>query len=410
VRQPPAAAPPPSGQRRPSFRALAEEFRQTGETLFAAAPLYRALCRGAAADERLLALAAAASPGQSPVLMLLGAVHFLVLRGARHPLSELYAEMAARRQPAAPAAPEAAAASWFALFRDFCLSREEEIRPLVARRVQTNEVGRSVFIRLALEWLALERPLGELSLVEIGASAGLNLCWDSFGMRLVFPGLGEDGREVVRLAGDRRSPVQLRCEVGVGEVGEGDEGDEGDEERPRRRPERPGRVRAALAGLVAGAALPPVVERLGMELEPPDLERPAEADWLRAFLWPEQPERRARFDAAVELGRRHRWPLVPADASRDLVRESAQLRADTQLCLVHTYLVTQLTRETRSELRAQIGQLARAREVIQIGVEEPDDEVLLTVTSWQAGEAVAEQVLGRCDPHGRRLDWRLGGV
>jgi hypothetical protein len=401
VRQPPAAAPPPSGQRRPSSRVLAEEFRQTGETLFAAAPLYRALCRGAAADERLLALAAAASPGQSPVLMLLGAVHFLVLRGARHPLSELYAEVAARRQPAAPAAPAAAAASWIALFRDFCRSREEEIRPLVARRVQTNEVGRSVFIRLALEWLALERPLGELSLVEIGASAGLNLSWDSFGMRLVFPGLGEGGRQVVRLAGDRRSPVQLRCEVSGGEGREG---------RPRGQAERPSRVRASLAGLAAGAPLPPVVERLGMELEPPDLERPAEADWLRAFLWPEQPERRARFDAAIDLGRRHRWPVVKADASRDLLRETARLRADTQLCLVHTYLVTQLTRETRSDLRAQIGQLARAREVIQIGVEEPDDEVLLTVTFWKQGETVAERVLGRCDPHGRRLDWRLGGA
>ncbi len=402
MRQPPAAAPPPSGRRRPSSRALAEEFRQTGETLFAAAPLYRALCCGAAADERLLDLAAAASPGQSPVLMLLGAVHFLVLRGARHPLSELYAEVAAQWPAAAPAAPAAAEASWFALFRDFCLSREKEIRPLVARRVQTNEVGRSVFIRLALEWLALERSLGELSLVEIGASAGLNLCWDSFGMRLVFPDLGEDGKEVVRMAGDRRSPVQLRCEVGLGEGGEGGEG------RPRGQAERPSRVQATLAGLAAGAPLPPVVERLGMEIEPPDLERPAEADWLRAFLWPEQPERRARFDAAIDLGRRHRWPVVKADASRDLLRESARLRADTQLCLVHTYLVTQLTRETRSDLRAQIGQLSRAREVIQIGVEEPEDEVLLTVTFWKQGETVAERVLGRCDPHGRRLDWRLG--
>lgn len=217
----PAASPtPPSGPRR-NLEETALVFEEASLALFRHAPLYRALSAGAARDPFLLGLAARSRPGQSPALMLLAAVHDLILRGVSHPLSAVYADLAAGRPPEEDPFP---------LFRDFCAEHAETIQPLVeSRSVQTNEVGRSVYIRLGLEWLGLRYGAQPVSLVEIGASAGLNLCWDRYAMQLVLP----DGD---LWAGDTASPVRLRCEVREGTI-------------PRQR----------------GAQAPAIAERLGLE-------------------------------------------------------------------------------------------------------------------------------------------------
>src|SRR5690242_2538704 len=52
--------------------------------------LYARLCRGIASDPQVLALAADVPPGQPAPNLLLGAVHYLLLKGGRHPLAAFY--------------------------------------------------------------------------------------------------------------------------------------------------------------------------------------------------------------------------------------------------------------------------------------------------------------------------------
>ena len=362
-------AAPTSGPHR-SLEETAQVFEEASRALFRHAPLYRALSAGAARDPFLLGLAAGSRPGQSPALMLLAAVHDLILRGVSHPLAAVYEDLAAGRPPT-PLAP--LAEDPFPLFRDFCAEHVEAIRPLVeTRSVQTNEVGRSVYIRLGLEWLGLCRGAQPVSLVEIGASAGLNLCWDRYAMQLVLP----DGD---LWAGDPASPVRLRCEVREGTI-------------PRQR----------------GAQAPEIVERLGLELDPPDLESPEEVRWLTALLWADHPERIARFRAAVELARRAPWPVLRADVSRDLVRGCAGLRSDTLLCVVHTYLTTQLTPELRRGLEGQLARLSEDREVVQIGAEQPQGDTRLAAAVWRNGRMEREETLATGAPHAQWIAWCAG--
>src|SRR5215469_5142472 len=87
-----------------------EDARRIGSTLYAR------LAAAIADDDALKALAARAQPGQPHANMILGAVHYLLLRGADHPLKRFYASVGgmARSEEADP----------FPDFRDFVWGRE----------------------------------------------------------------------------------------------------------------------------------------------------------------------------------------------------------------------------------------------------------------------------------------------
>src|SRR4051812_3970241 len=115
------------------------------------------------------------------VLRLMGAVHRLVLTGEAPALAPHFG----------PGADPKAA--WAAL-TDLLTERGHEIQArALEHSVQTNEVGRAAALAPAMLWLSPGRPL---RLLELGASAGLNLRWDRYRY--------ED------LWGDPHSPVQIK--------------------------------------------------------------------------------------------------------------------------------------------------------------------------------------------------------
>ena len=60
----------------------------------ATSPLYNRFCRRIADDPEVLAIAAHAMPGQPTPNMLFGAVHYLLLKDASHPLAAFYPDLA----------------------------------------------------------------------------------------------------------------------------------------------------------------------------------------------------------------------------------------------------------------------------------------------------------------------------
>jgi hypothetical protein len=344
------------------LRTIAGEFITASERLFVRAPVYRALSRRIADDAGLLALAATARAEQPAVLMLLGAVHYLTLRGADHPLTALYRQLAADSPTAADPFP---------VFRDFCVRFTDELTPLLARgRVQTNEVGRAAYLRLGLEWAAETFGAAPLAYVEIGASAGLNLAWDAFAMTFT----RDDGDTVVRRGPDD-SPVQLHCRLA---------GDPTPTER--------------------GVHPPSIVRRLGLEIDPPDLASAEARDWLLAFVWADDSDRLRRLRGAVDLARHAGHQVVRADAASALADTCAALPPG-RLCVAHTFLLGQLPPPALAALRAGLAHASQGREVLQVGAEWHDHATQLQVHRWLDGAPRESRVLATGDAHGRHISW-----
>lgn len=294
---------------------ISEEFEWYADWAADVSPLYERLARGVADAPRLLDIAGEAPDGQPPPQLLLGAVHALLLRGVDHPLARFYPTCT--DAPAAPGETDP-----FPSFRSFCLEYETEIREIVAsRRVQTNEVGRSAVLLPAFERVARRVGRAPLALVEIGASAGLNLCWDRY--RYEYDGYGAYGR--------LDSPVTIESTV-----------------RGDRTPPLPDR-------------LPDVTHRVGNDLNPLDVTDAEDADWLRALVIPDQQERHERLAAAIDLVREAPPELVAGDARETLDALVARAPEEASVCVFSTMTLYQLEADGVAEIRKELVEASRTR-------------------------------------------------
>ncbi len=337
---------------------LRERFLQAAERDFTGvSPLYARLAEGIAADPDLLALAAQAPRGQPLSLMFLGAVHYLIRQRPDHPLAPFYPDLADGT---------VAAGDPFPAFRAFCLDQRGALLDLLAtRRVQTNEVQRCACLLPAFGLVA-DRGGGQpLALVEVGASAGLNLLWDRYGYRY------SDGTTV----GDPAAPVQLACTL-----------------RGEHRPPLP-------------STFPAVASRVGLDLNPVDLRDEDAVRWLRALIWPEQKDRAALLEqasAAVQADP----PLLLAGDALDLLPDVfAAIPLDTTLCVWHSYTLNQFPQEARDAFVALLTAESARRTVYHIWMEGfPGDRPHIRLFSYQGGERT-EELLAYCSPHGYWLEW-----
>src|SRR5215211_915192 len=171
---------------------VAERFVRFADETRGSSPLYAALSPAIAGSSELLKLLLEAPPTQRRATLLFAAVHDLLLAGIDHPLARYYPSIAGAALP-----PDQGA---FAAFRDFCVEHRTSLRETVAvRRTQTNEVRRSIAFLPVVQHLSIAEPI---ALVEVGASAGLNLLLDQFRYRY-----GEG-----LWIGAANSPVAIECE------------------------------------------------------------------------------------------------------------------------------------------------------------------------------------------------------
>jgi hypothetical protein len=325
-------------------------------------PLYARLAAGIAGDSELLALAARAQPGQPVPNLLFAAAHYLLLRGARHPVAAFYPSITpSAENPGTNQDP-------YPAFRAFCVEQSAAIRALIgARLVQTNEVRRCACLLPAFGLVARRAPGRPLALIEIGASAGLNLLWDRYGYDY---GGG-------RRYGDATSPVQLTCAP-----------------RGNRRPP-------------LSATLPPVAWRVGLDLHPADVRDPDAALWLRALIWPEHAQRAEALQEAMRLACGDPPRLVAGDALATLPQALAETPREAVLCVYHSWTLNQFAAESRATLTMLLAAHAAQRDVFRISIEHVDAQGLdptLALTTYAKG-ATTEDVLARCQSHGEWLEW-----
>lgn len=141
-------------------------------------------------------------PDQRVPTLLFAAVHDVLLAGDGHPLAAWYGSITDPARPVGQGDDD----PW-PHFRWLALEDDDVAERLRTRSTQTNEVGRCAALLPALAGVAASAPgappdgARPLGLVEIGASAGLNLLFDRYGYHYE-PG----GQEV-----NPSSPLTLRC-------------------------------------------------------------------------------------------------------------------------------------------------------------------------------------------------------
>ena len=320
-------------------------------------PLYTALAEGVSADTHVLNIASSARRPPVPNL-LFAAVHYLLLRGAAHLLSSFYASLTPDPSPAGDAYPH---------FRDFCMENEPNLRGLMSTRlVQTNEVARCSYLRPAFAFIADEKQGLPLSLVDVGASAGLNLLWDRYSYDYRDHGL----------AGDRRSPVRIAVEV------------RGDNCPP------------------IPHDSPSVAFRTGVDLNPVDVTDADSALWLRALVWPGHERRADQLQAAMSLALSDPPALVAGNALNVLPAILGNVPTRLTLCIFHNHALNQFSQEKRRRFTALVDECSKDREVYLLSAEGRRGQsfVNLELARIRNGDRSVRE-LAKVDPHGKWLEW-----
>jgi len=216
----------------------------------------------------------------------------------------------------------------YAAFRAYALERSAALVEIGAtHRTQTNEAGRAAAI---LPWLveAADALAAPVHVVDIGASAGLNLCLDRFDY--------DYGNHHVPALNPSAHRLTLTCEN-----------------------------RGAFA---LPDAAPTIATRTGIDLAPIDANDPDAAAWLEALVWPEHADRLERLRAALAIRRETDVSMVAGDAASTLLEVEAHLPPGPML-VFHTVMAYQLEPAQLDAIEDALAQVALRRPVARLAME-----------------------------------------
>jgi hypothetical protein len=282
-------------------------------------------------------------------LRLTGGLHALARRGDMPALTALYRD----RTGDAPTLVRKALAQFDAF-----------LLPWISSPPQTNEVGRSGALLAGL-MVATERLNMPFELLEMGASAGLNLNLDRF-----------------------------RYRFGTLDVGP---------------PESPVRIAPHWTGQTPPDVWPEIMARAAVDQSPLDPTDPQVGERLIAYVWPDQTERLTRIDAAIALARDYP-PKVEAGDAADWIeaRLAGSQQPGTARIVMHSVFWQYLPAITQQRIEVAIVAAAkRATTKRPLGWLrfEPRAAIArmrLDLRLWPGGDQLD---LADCHPHGTDIRW-----
>jgi hypothetical protein len=282
----------------------------------------------------------------------------------------LHAAVLSGRDPALAAEYPAARPGWdidrvWPLARD-CLIRERAwVTTFLGSAPQTNETRRTIALLPGFLSLAARHDL-PIDLLEIGASAGMNQHWDRFAYRTAS---WQWGTSDVQISTDWEGPPP------------------------------------------ALDAAPRIRSRAACDLNPIDIRDPAERLRLRAYIWADQHERLARFDAAAALVVAHGVHVERADAAEWLEARLPTRSSDALTIVYHSVFYQYPRLETRQRIAQAIERAGadspaplawlRLEPEAVLGGPRDSPRFLVDVITWPGGR---RRVLAATDGHGNFVD------
>lgn len=231
--------------------------------------------------------------------------------------------------------------------------------------VQTNEAQRSWVLMPCFAALADLFDASSVHMIELGASAGLNLCWDAFAANYVQEAVGPDDA-AVRLRGIERREV------------------------PR-----------SILRLV-----PEVESRIGIDLHPLDAASPHDLRLLKSFIWPGQPSRVELLEAAASVVASLR-PEVKCGDVVDVLPELMKVRDQGTLTVVfETATLGYVDRTANLNLLATLDKAGREGNLAFLSAKPYREcgslSYEMSATVWPSGRRLTIAI---ADIHGGWIDW-----
>jgi hypothetical protein len=360
VSQTPQPPYPDGGDAQAGPTPLSARFRRHADALVRSerSPLYIRLMRAAADDIDAGGVVArlfdgiSVPPGSVPQLRLVGALHYLVLSGRAPALAAFYPSAGGDRPvDGVWAVAEAVMEEQFDL-----------LHARLHRTVQTNEPGRSAVLFPGLLWLT-DRHRRPIRLLEVGASAGLNLIADRYSY---FVG----GREL----GDPDSPLRFVDPW---------------------TPPPP-------IDLEASASTLRIVARAGCDLSPLDPTHAEDQLTLLSYIWPDELHRIDRMRAALSVAERDPVPVVARRASEWLPAALGAGREGELTVVWHSVMRQYVDSEEWEAIERAVDLRPGVVRLSMEPTRDPQARMQLTVHDPAGAPGVT---LAVCDDHGLPIRW-----
>lgn len=233
---------------------------------------------------------------------------------------------------------------------------------MLSRTTQTNEPGRcSVLLP------SLAKVTGDVALIEVGASAGLCLLFEEYGFDW-------SGHRLLPRESVATRPV-FPCKISG-------------------TPPLP-------------SEYPNIIWRAGLDLNPIDLRNADDTTWLELLVWPEDMDRLARLQAAIQIGRSKLPRVIKGDLLHDLQGLVAQAPAGATVVVYHSAVLSYIADQNSRDAFART---MSSTNCIWISNESPRVFPQFTRNLEPVSEgmfllAVNGQPQAWTSPHGHELRW-----
>ncbi len=323
----------------------------------AGSPIYQFLSKEISSNQKILKLASRSGSSQPAPNLFLAAVNYILMKNPKDGLAEFYPNVGGSFSPS-PAMLNA--------FSIFCEKFEVEIGKLLETRlVQTNEVQRCALLLPAVNMVSEKSGVEKISLVDVGASGGLNLLMDQVFIQY------SDGSS----AGPLNSTLRLECES-------------------------------------KGLSLPDfkngiqISSRIGIDLNPVDLLNADQREWNLALIWPDQFERIKRLQKALKLLSSNKILLRKGNANQILDEVVSEIPEDQLVCVMHSFTLNQFSKEEREKIETTLELISQKRNLWRISLEWiGTDFPELSIIHYESGQKRSNQKLAECHGHGEWIRW-----
>jgi hypothetical protein len=109
--------------------------------------------------------------------------------------------------------------------------------------------------------------------------------------------------------------------------------------------------------------LPKIENRIGIDLNPIDLNDSDEVLWPLSLVWPNQVERVERLKSAIQILKSNPVKLIKGDANSALPMLTRDLPANLSLCVMHSFTFNQFSVEARESFEKMLCSISAERDV-----------------------------------------------